>query len=69
LPGHGEIRAVTARDREMWAVGTGGLVLHFDGALWTRQPIETDEAFVGVHGAGDTVWIAGSSGTFLRQRL
>jgi hypothetical protein len=70
LPGNGKILAVWAHGPDdVWAVGTDGLVLHFDGTFWDRQPIGTDESFVAVHGAGRTVWIAGANGTLLRRRL
>ena len=68
LPGHGTIKAVWARaSNDVWAVGTDGLVLHYDGEFWTRMPVDTTETFVAVHGAGRTVWIAGTDGTLLRR--
>jgi hypothetical protein len=70
LSGIGDIRAVWSRGPDdVWAVGTNGLVLHFDGELWTRQPTDTKETFIAVHGAGRTVWVAGSSGTLVRGEL
>ena len=69
LPGHGTIQAVWSRGPDdVWAVGTDGLVLHFDGEFWSRLPIDTSTNLVAVHGAGRTVWIAGG-GTLLRRRF
>lgn len=69
LPGHGTIQAVWSRGPDdVWAVGTDGLVLHFDGEFWTRLPIDTSTNLIAVHGAGRSVWIAGG-GTLLRRRF
>jgi hypothetical protein len=67
---HGDVRAIwTHGPDEAWAVGTNGLILHFDGHAWTREPSGTDETLVAVHGAGHTVWAAGGEGTLLQRRF
>ncbi|HEY7375180.1 MAG TPA: hypothetical protein VIF57_23665 [Polyangia bacterium] len=54
---------------DVWVVGTGGLILHFDGRAWTREESGTDEDLAGIHGAGDTIWILGVEGGLLRRTL
>ena len=59
LPGQGSDPggARHAGPDDVWAVGTDGLVLHFDGEFWTRLPIDASQNLVALHGAGRTVWI------------
>lgn len=48
---------------DVFAVGNGGTVLHFDGHTWTREPTPTDENLWGVWGARpDALWAVGGSG-------
>ncbi len=48
---------------DIFVVGNGGTVLHFDGAAWTLQPTPTIEALWGVWGASpDDVWAVGGRG-------
>jgi hypothetical protein len=52
---------------DMWAVGDSGLVLHYDGATWTRVPGLTDANIHGIHGTSTSRVVAvGSQGTLLR---
>lgn len=45
---------------DVWAVGDGGTILHFDGTAWYRLPPPTSEPLVAVHGSGhDDVWAIG----------
>ncbi len=36
---------------DVWAVGTEGAMLHFDGEAWSKELIQDDPDFVTVHGA------------------
>jgi hypothetical protein len=55
---------------DVWAVGYihpsqagPGLILHFDGASWTRFPVDAPDGFLAVWAsAPDDVWATGSSG-------
>ncbi len=45
----------------VWAVGTGGTILHFDGVDWSQVEIETDASLEAIWGpAPDDVWVAGT---------
>jgi hypothetical protein len=45
---------------DVWAVGRGGTILHFDGSAWTRLPPITPEPLYHVHGSGkNDVWAVG----------
>jgi hypothetical protein len=45
---------------DVWAVGRGGTILHFDGTAWTRLPPITAEPLYDVHGSGkNDVWAVG----------
>jgi hypothetical protein len=50
---------------DVWAVGTGGTVLRFDGKRWSRVPSPTSAHLYTVAGAGAEVWIGGA-GTLMR---
>lgn len=48
---------------DVWACGTGGVVLHFDGAAWTRVDVGTDQLLLTVAGSGrDNVVAVGGFG-------
>lgn len=48
---------------DIFVVGNGGTVLHFDGVAWTLQPTPTTEALWGVWGASpNDVWAVGGRG-------
>ncbi|MBK8482513.1 MAG: hypothetical protein IPL40_15335 [Proteobacteria bacterium] len=50
----------------VWAVGTGGTVLFFDGTSWVRQTSPTVEQLTSVWGTGpEDVWACGLHGTVL----
>lgn len=53
--------------QDVWAVGDGGLVLHFDGKeTWTKVPSGTKNNLLGVSGAPEGgVWVVGQLGTIL----
>lgn len=47
---------------DVWAVGSGGTILHFDGQAWARVPTTTSETFHSVWGSGaGDVWVAAST--------
>ena len=65
----GDAKAVWARaSDDVWVVGAAGMILHFDGRAWTREESGTDETLVGIHGAGDTIWVIGEEGGLLRLK-
>ncbi|MEA2752105.1 MAG: hypothetical protein QOI41_6248 [Myxococcales bacterium] len=37
---------------DVWAVGSGGTIIHYDGATWTATPSGLHETFYGVWGSG-----------------
>ncbi len=50
-------------DEDVWVVGNGGSVLHYDGSRWRRQSTPTEEDLWGIWGAGsDELWAVGGSG-------
>jgi hypothetical protein len=54
---------------DVWVVGSNGVILHFDGGAWTREASGTDDNLLGIHGAGDTLWVIGAGGDVRRRRL
>jgi hypothetical protein len=63
-----DLRGVFAvAPNDVWAVGNGGTVLHFDGC-WRAEPKATDVDLTSVWAAADgTVWAGGASATTLRR--
>ena len=53
---------------DVWAVGEGGAIVHWDGRVWTLSDSGTLDTLDTVWGdsAGDT-WVAGASGTILHH--
>ncbi|MCP3138069.1 WD40/YVTN/BNR-like repeat-containing protein [Pyxidicoccus xibeiensis] len=50
----------------IWAVGGGGVALHFDGARWRRVETGTTEGLIAVRAVSpDTAWAVGTRGTAL----
>jgi hypothetical protein len=51
-----------------WAVGEGGLILHWDGSAWLSEPSNTRSNLRGAweSSAGD-VWAVGDFGTILHR--
>ncbi len=46
-----------------WAVGEGGVILHYEGEQWTKQTSPTTESLWGVWGATeDDLWAVGGGG-------
>jgi hypothetical protein len=55
-----------ASDDDVWAVGFGGALRHFDGQSWSFQPPLTRETLWGIHGSGpNDVWAVGERGARL----
>jgi hypothetical protein len=53
-------------DDDVFAVGTGGTIVHYDGTSWSSQASGTTEELNAVWGtAGDDVFAVGSDGTIL----
>jgi hypothetical protein len=57
------------RDDNVWAVGTKGLILHWDGTTWSQEESGVVQALRSIHGAGGTAWIVGDLGTVLVRAL
>ncbi|MCW5835286.1 MAG: hypothetical protein KIS78_22995 [Labilithrix sp.] len=52
--------------KDVWAVGSGGTITHWDGAAWKLVPSSTTDTFHAVWGSSASdVWVAGSSVTLL----
>ena len=53
----------------VFAVGLGGTILHYDGVSWTAQSSGTTKTLNGIWGtsAGDTIFVVGDSGTVRRR--
>jgi hypothetical protein len=57
------------RDDDVWAVGTKGLVLHWDGTAWSQEDSGVVESLRSVHGTAGTAWIVGDRGTVLVRAI
>lgn len=67
----GELLAVGGSSwHDVWVVGAGGVILHFDGCEWAAVPSGTTEDLWWVHafGGGHAV-VSGAAGTLLRVQL
>lgn len=54
-------------NNDVYVVGLGGYMAHFDGAAWTRIDLPVDEHLEWVRCYGpDDVWVCGFNGTLLR---
>jgi hypothetical protein len=61
-------RALTAvwgtSKNDVWAVGSAGTILHFDGSDWKSASVDTTRTLFSVGGSGpDDVWVVGTYGT------
>jgi photosystem II stability/assembly factor-like uncharacterized protein len=55
-------------EKDVWAVGQHGTLLHWDGAHWRWRDSGTDEKLHAVWGApGGETWIVGHGGVLLRM--
>jgi hypothetical protein len=53
---------------EVYAVGTGGVILRWDGLAWSSMDSPTDRTLFTVNGTAETLYAVGSSGTGLLLR-
>jgi hypothetical protein len=50
--------------KDVWAVGDGGTIVHYDGTVWQRVASGTDAHLLGVSGTSERdVWFVGEDGT------
>jgi hypothetical protein len=52
---------------DLWAVGQGGTVMHWDGAHWTRERTNSDAWLLGVALGASDVWAWSSDAIFHRD--
>jgi hypothetical protein len=53
---------------DVWAVGSGGAVIHFDGSKWKDRSLETTSTLFSIGGSGpNDAWIVGTYGTILHR--
>jgi hypothetical protein len=52
---------------DVFAVGRGGVVLHFDGSGWSREPSNATADLRAISGAGGEVFAVGDSGTIIHR--
>jgi hypothetical protein len=53
---------------DVWAVGSGGTILHYDGAAWNATPSGYPDTFFDVWGSGPSdVWAVASAGVMLHS--
>jgi hypothetical protein len=58
-----------AAANDIWAVGEGGTILHYDGSAWSRVTSPTTEQLNAVFGSSaNDVWAVGNSGSILRRQ-
>ncbi len=51
---------------DVWAVGSGGTILRYDGTSWKPVPSGTTDTLLAVWGSGSNdIWVAGSTRTIL----
>lgn len=51
---------------DVWAVGSGGTIIHYDGNGWKATPTELQNTFHAIWGSGpNDVWAASSTGVLL----
>lgn len=53
---------------DVYAVGSKGVILHWDGAAWTQQGSGTGEDLISVFGVGDDVAVVGGRGNGVLAR-
>lgn len=53
---------------DLWAVGDGGAIRHWDGADWSSHDSSTGQGLQGIHGIAATgeAWAVGNNGTVIR---
>ena len=69
LPFGMDLRDVTTvAPNEVWAVGTGGSIVHYDGTTWSLSPSGTRQDLTGISASSATnIWVSGGqNGLVLR---
>ncbi|MEQ9497752.1 MAG: hypothetical protein RIT81_12860 [Deltaproteobacteria bacterium] len=62
-----ELHGTSGTCENVWAVGAGGTILHFDGTTWREVDSSTDRRLFAVHAAAaDDVWAVGEHGAIVR---
>ena len=64
----GGLKVIASRRADdVWAAGSKGLVLHYDGQAWFRVPVPTERELIGVWTGGvSETWVMDDSGAVLR---
>ncbi|PSM30580.1 hypothetical protein [Haliangium sp. UPWRP_2] len=69
-PSNSTVQSIWALSpNDIWAVGNGGIILHFDGTSWTAKsgPIGVTENLYSVWGSGpNNIWAVGAFGRIIR---
>ncbi len=65
-PSTASLRAAWGYDEHLWASGSGGAILHYDGTAWQASPSGTMVTINAIFGfAPDDIWAAGERGKVL----
>ncbi|MFA5147284.1 MAG: Ig-like domain-containing protein [Candidatus Omnitrophota bacterium] len=64
------LRAVAAtREDDIWAVGDGGTIVHYDGTAWSQVASPTGQDLYGISfSMTNSGWAVGANGTIIRYR-
>lgn len=55
-----------AKENDIWAVGSGGTIIHYDGTTWTATPTGYANTFFGIWGSGPRdIWAVSSTDVVL----
>jgi hypothetical protein len=53
---------------DVWAVGSGGTIIHYDGVKWVRTPTGLQNTFFGIWGSGpNDIWAVSSTQVLLHS--
>ena len=67
VTGHTVLAVWGSAKNDVWAAGTAGKILHFDGTSWTEVPSPTKQTFFTIWGSSASdVWIASSRSAIFR---
>lgn len=56
-----------SQDKDVWAAGNDGMMLHWDGTIWGRVPVPTGNDLLAIWGASDKdIWAVGEAGVVIR---
>ncbi len=66
VPSQADLFAAWGQADHLWAAGSGGTILHFDGTDWTVEDTGTNVTLNAIFGfAPNDIWAAGEEGTVL----